>query len=312
MKNTFQQNKSFPDFILFTIGFFFGVLNNLRHRLFGYVRPRAIADDRIAENIAYDQDVIATLEQRIKHNYNMIEPFTHKRILEVGPGQDLGTGIILLSKNASSYAAIDRFPLAQKNTSFYTALEEKLVNKMATVNTMNVEKSIALCLKDPQGLNLPYFHYHGGSADTMDTITGLEGISQDIIFSQSVLQTVEDVDAFFDTAYSLLSKDGVMCHEIDLRTMMSGFRTYDPLVILRYSENVYQKLLYYPGAPNRLRSDDYVNSARRAGFRNVHFEVLRSIDDAHEKSCSLYLNGRYRSKNRAVLKHLTGILYAQK
>jgi len=294
------------------IGLFFGILNNIRHRLFGYVRPRAISGSQIDENIKYDHLVISTLESRLQSYFSIDNPFAEKRILEVGPGQDLGTGIILLTKNATSYMAIDRFSLAQKNDAFYTTLGKNIEKISEVKRPEHIQKTLQLCLQDPQNKYLPYFQYYVAPAEDLSIIPELKEETRDLIFSQSVLHTIDDIDTFFQSAFRVLSEGGIMCHEIDLRTMMSGFRHRDPFVILRYNTNVYNALLHYPGAPNRLRSDDFIESARKAGFRNVSFEAITTAEKKDDKLVPIRLDAQFSSKNPDVLAQLTGVLYAQK
>ena len=50
-----------------------------------------------------------------------------KRILELGPGPDLGTGAVLLADGAASYHAVDAFPLADRDLApFFRALSQQI------------------------------------------------------------------------------------------------------------------------------------------------------------------------------------------
>lgn len=297
--------------IFFIGGILLGVLNKMRHLIFGYLRPRGISVHQISENIEYDQRVANTIENRLKAYTHKHQPLLNTRIMEIGPGQDLGTGIIFLAKGAHSYVAIDRFALAQKDQKFYTALGEHIENEIGSENTRQTHDALKICVRDVQSKELPFFEYHAPITD-LDVFKGHNQKMFNIITSQSVLHTMDDIDQFFQESYELLDNGGIMCHEIDMRVMMNVFRHTDPLNILRYGQKLYDRLIHYPGAPNRLRSSDYVTSAKKVGFKNIKFQPLIVMKSGDVKKVVPHINKSFQMDNKETLAHLTGVLYGQK
>ena len=103
--------------------------------------------------------------------------------------------------------------------------------------------------------------------------------SFDVTFSVSVLQHVRrrDIAAVAGELYRVTRHDGVGYHRVDLTDLESG----DPLEHLGYTEPEYLRMYGNRRAyTNRLRMDDLGLIFERAGFRDVHFEDIKSFDDA--------------------------------
>ena len=102
------------------VGAGLGVANAVRHRVRGYRTPRTFSPTDVERNVDYVLGVVDTWRQA------GLDP-GGRRILEIGPGPDLGTGLVLLAFGANSYVAVDRFPLALSETPrFRTALSARL------------------------------------------------------------------------------------------------------------------------------------------------------------------------------------------
>jgi hypothetical protein len=87
----------------------------------------------------------------------------------------------------------------------------------------------------------------------------------DVIVSNATLEHFDDVGGTFARLAKLAAPDAQMVHHIDAKTHMRWLKDVDPLNILRYSQRTY-KLMTFPGAPNRLRANDYLRLASQAGF----------------------------------------------
>jgi hypothetical protein len=103
------------------IGLLLGTVNVVRHRVVGYRRPRQFGADQIARSVDYVFEVVDRWQTRGDVDW------TGKRVLELGPGPDLGTGAIILDRGAVSYQAIDAFDLVSTAPDeFYDALAARL------------------------------------------------------------------------------------------------------------------------------------------------------------------------------------------
>lgn len=219
--------------LLHAAGLGLGVVNTAKHRAFGYRTPRRIRSGDWAAAEEYDRAVVTAWFERA------VDPLdvSGKRVLEVGPGPDLGTGALLLAKGAASYTAVDAFELATDvPAEFYGGLG----------------------VEDPAQL--------GYEVDSFPGLPGLSGREYDLVLSNMALEHVADVRGLFLRLGELVSSGGRMVHNIDACTHMRPLDGIDPLNVYRYAPGVYDRLLSFPGAPNRLLADDYADAARDAGF----------------------------------------------
>ena len=229
----------------YLLGLLLGIVNTIRHRLRGYRTPRPFDNSDVDRAIAYDEGVV----DRWCARGDLV--FDGRRVLELGPGPDLGTGAIMLRRGAVAYTAVDLFPLADTaSEDFYARLREK-------IGEFDRNALIFKLVSFPDLTELS------------------QGFA--LVVSNATLEHVDDIPSLFVTLARLLSDDGIMCHHVDAKTHMRGLRDKDPLNILRYSDLIYDRLLSFPGAPNRLRAADYADAARRAGL-DVRIVPGRKLD----------------------------------
>jgi SAM-dependent methyltransferase len=88
----------------------------------------------------------------------------------------------------------------------------------------------------------------------------------DLIVSNATLEHVDDVGGLFAALARLAAPGARMVHHVDGQTHMRWIKDVDPLNILRYSDATYDRLLDFPGAPNRLRAEHYLQAARASGW----------------------------------------------
>jgi SAM-dependent methyltransferase len=197
----------------------------------GYRTPRRFRHDDYDRAFAHAFEVVDRWQER-----GRIDP-TGRRVLEIGPGSDLGTGAVLLGRGAASYTAVDRFDLASSAPpEFYRRFGNVLPGALVFVSD-----------------RFPH----------LPRVTG----PFDLVVSNATLEHVDDVPALFVRLRELLVVGGRMVHHVDAKTHMRWFERVDPLNIYRYSDSVYRTLLDFPGAPNRLLAGDYLDAATSAGFR---------------------------------------------
>ena len=236
--------------ILHVTGFTMGTANALRHRLQGYVNPRPFSPSDVDRTIKHAIEVVDRLEAHGDINWKA------KRVLELGPGSDLSTGAVILSRGAASYRAIDRFDnRGQADPSLYQKLGEAL---NSPVHEERLEFTLA---KFP----------------ALPDVSG----THDLIVSNATLEHIAEIPEVFQGLRRLASPGARMVHHIDGQTHMRWIKDIDPLNILRYSEFTYNHLLMFPGAPNRLRADDYADAARSAGWSSVMVTGDIAADDGY-------------------------------
>ncbi len=205
---------------------------------------------------------------------------TGRRILEIGPGPDLGTGLALLALGASTYVAVDRFPLAEsESAAFRAALGARLgvdVTQLASRATYVVG-------------SLP-------DVDVRPTV--------DAIVSNAALEHLPDMPASFRWMRAVGGTDATHVHVVDPQTHTRWLRERDPWNILRYPTWFYDRAMSFPGIPNRLLASDYVATASGAGIALSVVDGER-VDDAYFARIRPYVAATFRGRPEMDLRFRT-------
>jgi cyclopropane fatty-acyl-phospholipid synthase-like methyltransferase len=222
---------------LFGAGLAMGAVNTVRHKASGYTSPRPFSPYDLQRTAEHAISVVDRLEQRGRITWE------GKSVLELGPGSDLTTGLVMLDRGASIYHAVDAFDNRwQASPDVYRYLADKL-------GTSHTEEELSFVLTTFPDL-----------PDVAETY--------DVVVSNACLEhvAVDEIGALFRRLRELTLRDGRMVHHIDGKAHMRWFRDHDPLNHLRYSDLIYRHVLDFPGAPNRLRASDFRALAEDAGW----------------------------------------------
>ena len=262
MVETIKPPK-YPQSFLFAAGLCLRIVNKIRRTVLGYTspRPRAFSSKHhIERNVNYSIKVVTNWEKTLISYTGEPTPFHNKHVLELGPGPDLGTGLVVLAHGAKSYTAFDKNRLIYKTPeSFYDVLLDHLralpgyTNAKAAVN--NLHKG-----NFTEGFNYiwdPYF-----------SLQKLPSKKYDVLVSQAVLEHLVDVRKIYEILYYKLTLNAVMVHEVDLGTHTALIRTMDPLNLLRYPDWIWN-LLKFDGSPNRIRMSNYREILHLLKFKDI-------------------------------------------
>ncbi len=116
-------------FYLWT-GLIFMVLNKIRRTIIPYNSAHPFSIAKYDKCMNYDFNVVHNWLSALNNLTNSSFSITGKNVLELGPGADLGVGLILLAKGAIKYNALDVFQLARKTPKkFYDLLFEQIIQK---------------------------------------------------------------------------------------------------------------------------------------------------------------------------------------
>jgi hypothetical protein len=251
----------------YAVGLALGVANKTRHRARGsYTTPRPFSANDLERTIDHAIGIVDRLQER-----GPIE-WTGRRILEIGPGSDLATGAVMLARGAASYHAVDAFDnRTQARPDLYSALNARLGSHI-----------------DPSQL--------GFTLADFPAIDELDG-EFDVIVSNATLEHIEDVPRLFAALAQRAAPGCQMVHHVDGQTHMRWVKDRDPLNILRYTDEVYHRLLAFPGAPNRLRAGDYLDAARAADWSPQPTVAGRRAAPAYIAAIRPALPPRFRSRS---------------
>ena len=122
------------------VGAAFIILNFIRHNVQGYKTPRPFSVYDVERVVAYDFAVVEKWLKAIKDYSNDSFSIRDKVILELGPGADLGVGLILLAMGAKKYIALDVNDLAfSAPKELYKSLFSRLMDHFPELDHQNLQ-----------------------------------------------------------------------------------------------------------------------------------------------------------------------------
>jgi len=223
---------------------------------------------------------------------------TDKVMCEAGAGDGLAVAALLISLGARKVHLVElNPPVATKRQ---VEILEQLQKKGLPLRPDAVLEAQPLRLKDA-------VVYHQCFMEEMDTVAAF-----DLIFSNSVLEHVEDVDTFFGRCFRSLKPGSRMIHCIDL----GGHASFeDPMPPLEFQ--IYPDWLFWLMSPpfnraTRRAVGEYVQFAKSVGFTNVVVKPTRLADPAYLEAVWPRLNRRIRRAGKAGVAVVEFILIADK
>lgn len=288
------------------IGFVFLILNKIRHELQGYRSARGFSSSLIEKVIKYDMGVVSRWSDYLKKYNNTDEAiFKGKKILELGPGADLGVGLLLLAENAESYAAIDVHNLVKSTPPelyqhLFTYLENSGIDNIR-VEELKVQLELA---STDQGKRLIY--HHNKDFD----LSIFPENSFDLIVSNAAFQQFDNLEKTISQLSKIMKSGAQFVSLIDLKTHTRFINSRDPLNIYRYNDFIF-KLLRFKGSPNRKRSYEYENALKSNGWTDIRIFPRLQLNPDYLQKVKHSLNKKFRDdKNK--MEDLTVVICATK
>jgi hypothetical protein len=278
------------------------ILVKFKHKLKGYTSPKPFSVSEVDRCIDYDAQTVKEWLAYLAE-YTGIPDYLDKRhVLELGPGSDLGVGLILLSEGARRYSAVDANNLvASVPGAFYQRLFQRLQSK-GDVKRLEAELD-KLNKGHPERLNYV-------SRDDFDLVAALDTQRVDVIFSQAAFEHFEDINKTIDQLTKVASDNAVVVITIDLQTHTRWIREHDPNNIYRYPAWLY-RLFHFSGIPNRVRPQEYRAAFERNGWTDVSIRPLTALPEDRLRVIQPHLSKPYRSK-QSDMDYLTMLLCARK
>tara|TARA_B100001093_G_C26836825_1_gene1018714 strand:- start:169 stop:1119 length:951 start_codon:yes stop_codon:yes gene_type:complete len=170
--------------------------------------------------------------------YGRVQKF-QGRIAEIGPGDNFGVALLLLTHGAEEVDAIDRF-YSKRDHDTQWKIYSELCSEEGLENPF---------LGDPGEITLQGLGYHPGVA--AEEFFAARREYYDVILSRAVLEHLFDpIGALRDMAKSL-KPGGILIHRIDLRDH-GMFPNHHPLTHLTINELIYRRMTSESGRPNRI------------------------------------------------------------
>lgn len=185
----------------------------------------------------------------------------NKRILEIGPGDNLGVALKFLAAGAAQVVCLDKYLRIKREQEreIYRALREQLDDG----ERRNFDAAVNLAGElemDPRRL-MPIY---GTAMEQAQHL--LEPESFDLIVSRSVIEHLYDPDAAFSIMHRLLVRGGRLAHKIDFRDHgMFSKKGFHPLTFLTIPDSIY-RLMTHSGKPNRKLINYYRKKMAELGY----------------------------------------------
>lgn len=201
--------------------------------------------------------------RRTLSDLNLPGLYPGRRIIEMGPGGTILSGLNFILDGWEEYIGLDAFPSAvwsEYPQSVYKAAVESM-----DMETAAKAKRILSRSKEGQG---PVFYFGENGLANKELLRKVEPGTADMIYSWGVLEHIEDPRDVFFRNHQLLKKGGVALHVID--PYPHTWRRFDnPYVFLTVPDFVWKMMYKDRGFINRHRSGSYLEWAKEAGFRVI-------------------------------------------
>lgn len=183
-----------------------------------------------------------------------------KVVLELGPGDSIGSGIVAWALGAEKSILVDAGDWATREISFYRQLVEMLSTALpASPRLARAGTKWSTFDEMLEAFSITYL------TNGLGSLRGIADSSCDFCFSEAVLEHVR-VDDFQETIHALrrvLKPGSVTSHLIDYKDhLQSGLNN------MRFSKRLWESRLFSDSGfyTNRLRHDDIMKAFDAAGF----------------------------------------------
>jgi SAM-dependent methyltransferase len=178
-----------------------------------------------------------------------------KTILEIGPGDSVGTAMIAYCYGARSIL-IDTGKFAKTSFQIYSDLADFLLHFGLRPPDLNGVKNLDDLL---ERCNACYL------TNGLTSFSKVETASIDLIFSQAVLEHIRkhEFDETMRECFRVIKPNGVVSHRIDLRDHLGG-----ALNNLRFSEKIWESKFFTDSGfyTNRIQFGEMCSAFKQAGF----------------------------------------------
>ena len=238
-----------------------------KQRFFAWVDERARKDENAVE---YAERIFELYRLELVKHRGALEGL---RILELGPGYTLVSGLLYVVHGARSYVAADLYPFAAKDSSTYRALREHLAERPPLVPFPGLSEARAVALRrldevvDLSGAEARFDEARVAWRYPVDaSALPFPDASFDVVLSNASFEHFEDPGRAARECARVLAPGGLGLHQIDMRDHRDFSR---PLEFLRYGDDEWRDTWrsYQRMFTNRLRKGDFVRLFEEAGTR---------------------------------------------
>ncbi|NJN29043.1 MAG: class I SAM-dependent methyltransferase [Synechococcales cyanobacterium RM1_1_8] len=301
-----KTSPALEDTFYYAAGIGFLALAKLKHLLNGYSTPKPIPNSDYGQCVDYD---ITTVDHWLSHLAQYCpaqSSIKGKKILELGPGADLGIALYLLALGAEQYNALDVHNLVERvSPQFYDQLFERLQRQDGLEFSSSELREALEKATSRAGHRLNYV-----CREDFDIAASFEPGSLDLVFSQAAFEHFDDVDRMAQQLGEVVKPGGMLIAEVDLMTHSRWIREKDPNNIYRYNDGLYN-LFYFKGIPNRVRPNFYRECLLKHGWKEVLLKPLECLSEPQAGRLSQSWSPKFRGAEHQM-ECLTFMLCATK
>ena len=250
----------------------------------------------VSNSLAYIEKQFADY---IKYAGFSSEYLKGRKILELGPGDNLGVALKFLAAGAASVVCLDRF-YSKRNVEHEREIYKALRESLGDQDKSRFDQAVSLTDNvqfNPQKLQSIYGASLEGFADKL----AQDHEKFDLILSCAVLEEIYDPNPAFAAMDKLLAQGGSLVHKIDLGDYgMFRNQGMHPLTFLTISEPIYKRMASDSGLPNRKRLRYYVEKMREFGYRSKFF-VTSALPTGLLEPAAEYAPGRFKNESTSSL-----------
>lgn len=300
-----EKPKFSNNFVNHYIGLSIMFLNKIRHEVKGYTSARGFKFHDLERVINYDLRIVKRWMDYLEQYEKGAAQMKNKNILELGPGADLGVGLITLAQGANSYNAVDVHNLVKDTPKeFYDLLLEKLQkdpNLVPDINELRDQLNRTLS-NDTDRLN------YRVQKDFDLSILAEKKI--DLIVSNSAFQQFDNPEKTINQISQISNSGTYFIALIDLKTHTRWINKRDPLNIYRYPDSLYN-LLKFKGSQNRVRPNEFKQMLEKNNWTKVKIYPRIDLEPNYVSNIRQSLHPRFQNEE-TLMESLTCVICARK
>lgn len=236
----------------------------------------------INTSILYAQNRFSIYLELLR-KYNRNYDFHGKKVLVIGPGDNLLIGFIFLLNGAKELYLIDKFSKPLDDSYEFILLKNYLKRKSSTSYIETSEKIKLLKNRINYFPNTPF-----------EKFNKLNRNSIDLIVSSAVLEHLNDLELAIKVMKYLLKEGGLSVHRIDLRDHLH-LKDNCFLDFLKYSPRFWK---LFGDLTNRIRCSQYITFFKKYNFDIIFTKKnkIRTISKIDEIKNAFYHNYKILTK----------------
>jgi SAM-dependent methyltransferase len=263
-----------------------------------------------ATHLAWKPEQSVRYIQRVFSDYHSFGNITDRelagaRVLEVGPGDNLGVALLFIAHGAEQVVCLDKF-YSERNAAQEAAIYSSLRESLEPIQRERFDTAVKLgnscCQIDPERVRLIC------GTGLEDSGSLFEAESFDMIVSRAVLMEIHYPGKAFASMDRLLRPGGILLHKVAPLNDYRMFRAngYHPLEFLTVPQFLYNKMAAGSGKPNRRLLGYYHDELARRHYE-ASFPIVKLLGSDEEYGpgvTSVPYGSRQHARAAALVKEI--------